>query len=204
MIQVMYRIVLATILATFFTACMPVLSHIGYQNGYIVFQRADRFVRIKGIPIAQKRENFTSLFLTQTLLKLKEGNLVVYEKANTDLQYEFEPTLTRIVNVIFETRRKILLYHKDHFYAYQLILPNGSLLNLIAQQSESQELQLLYGMTTTQLNQILHAIDNEAPEAKYKNVITLHNPSHAILTHWDIKKVHIYPLVVPLPRFLGF
>lgn len=203
MIQIVYRTVLIITLESFLTACMPVLSHIGYQNGYIVLQRADTFVRIEGIPVAQKRENFTSLFLTQTLLKLHEGNLVVFEKANTDLQYEFEPTLMRIINVVFETRRKILVYRKDHIHAYQLILPSGRLLNLIAQQSESQELQLLYGMTTPQLNRILRSIDDESPSAKYQNVITFHQPSHAIFTHWDIQKVHFYPLVVPLPRFLG-
>jgi hypothetical protein len=180
-------------------------SGIGWHNGSLYFQLDKKVTQLKGMPVAQKRTNFKSLFLNQTVLQTKRGSLLVYEDAETDLEYEFEPTMMRIINVIFETRKKILLYARGNLQAYQVILPNGQLLNLIAQQSTTQELKLLYGMSTPELNRILKELDPAAPTARYSKVVTFSDPKDAIMTKWDDMKVHFYPLVVPLPRLMmGF
>jgi len=193
-------------LLTFFllTGCGGTLSQIGYRDSHLSIRMDEAVTQLHAVPLAQRTDNYKSLFIYQHILKLDEGNLVVYEDAKTDLQYEFEPTMMRIVDVVFETRKKVLVYSRDHLRAYQMILSGDKILNLIVQQSESQELQLLYGMTTPQLNRILKSLDPAAPKAYYTSVITIHHPKEAIQTHWDVKKVHFYPLVVPLPRFVGF
>jgi hypothetical protein len=174
----------------------------GYHQGDIYLQIEDTTTQLSAVPVATKRTNFKSLFLTQSVLRTKEGNLVVYEDARTDLDYEFEPTLMRIINVIFDSRKKVALYIHGHLHAYQVILPDGKVLNLLAQQDNTQHLKLFYGMSTPQLNRILKKLDPSAPAAHYSRVVTLNDPQHAIMTKWDDMKVHFYPLVVPLPRLM--
>jgi hypothetical protein len=177
-------------------------SGMGYHQGNLYFRMEETIAQISSTPVASKRTNFKSLFLTQTVLKTEAGNLIVYEDARTDLSYEFEPTLMRTINVIFETRKKVPLYIRGHLHAYQVILPGGKILNLIAQQDNTQHLKLLYGMSTPQLNRMLKQLDPSAPNAPYSRVVSLKDPEHAVLTKWDDMKVHFYPLVVPLPRLM--
>ncbi|QOR62826.1 hypothetical protein IMZ28_04995 [Sulfurovum indicum] len=195
------RSIIAISMLFFLTAC-GTYSDMGYQNGRFYLQAEKIPVELDAAFVTQKRTNFSSLFLQQNILRLQEGNLVVYENAKTDLSYEFEPTLTRIIEVIFQTRKKIPLLIKSHIHAYHVVLPNGQVLNLIAQQDNSQQLKLLYGMSTLQFNRILKQLDHTAPSAHYQDVLTLYQADHALLTQWDDMKVHFYPLVVPLPRLM--
>jgi len=184
------------------TACGRTPSDMTYRQGSLYLQAGENSLRLEGIPVTEKRTNFKSLFLHQTVLQTKEGNLLVYENAHTDLSYEFDPTLMRIINVVFETRRKVPVLTKGDLHAYQVILSNGTILNLIAQQNNTQSLTLLYGMSTSQFSHILKQLDPDAPAPYYQKVVTLSNPTHAIRTKWDDMKIHFYPLVVPLPRLM--
>jgi len=126
----------------------------------------------------------------------------VYEDARTDLSYEFEPPITRSIKIIFEAKSIIMVYGKSHLYAYQLILKNGKILNVVAQQGDTQQLKFVYGLSTSQLNQMLKQLDPDAASAYYKQVIRLQDEGHAILSKWDVQKVHFVPLVVPLARMM--
>lgn len=178
-------------------------SNLTYKNHQIVLQVDKSSLHVEGTFLKQHKDNFSSLYLTQKVLQLKEGNLVVYEEARTDMLYEFEPSIIRSIQIIFEAKGMVKVYGKSHLYAYQLIMKDGSILNMIAEQSDSQDLSFVYGMSTTQLNKILKGLDPDANPAYYKKVILLKDTSHAILSKWDVKKVHFVPLVVPLPRFSG-
>jgi hypothetical protein len=201
--RVLYRVVAAAWAALLLSAC-GTLSHIGYRDGALVISMDQAVSELHAVETAKRIDSYKSLFVYQHILRLKEGNFVVYEDAKTDIQYEFEPTMMRTIDVVFETRKKVLVYAHAHLHAYQLFLPNGKILNLIAQQSESQELQLLYGMSSAQMDRLLHSLDPHAPATPYRDVLVIRDPHHALQTHWDVQKVHFYPLVVPLPRLLGF
>jgi hypothetical protein len=198
-----FYFITAVTAALLLSAC-GALSHIGYRDGTLVISMDQAISELHAVETAKRIDSYKSLFIYQHILRLKEGNFVVYENAKTDIQYEFEPTMMRTIDVVFETRKKVLVYAYAHLRAYQLFLPNGKILNLIAQQSESQELQLLYGMSSAQMDRLLHSLDPHAPATPYRDVLVIHDPHHALQTHWDVQKVHFYPLVVPLPRLLGF
>ncbi len=175
-------------------------SNLSYNNRYVTLQTDKKFVQLDGRLIRVHSEGFGSLYLTQKVLRLAEGNIVVYEDAQTDSLYEFEPGITRSIKVIFDSRRTAIIYAKNHLFAYQLLLQNGRVLNVIAQQDYSQRLRILYGMSSAQLDKILKALDPNARHAYYRNVITLHKADSAILSKWNVQKVHFYPLVSPLPK----
>jgi hypothetical protein len=183
--------------------CSGAASYLGYDNRNIHIQVAENIFKIKGTQVEQKRDSFASLYLIQNIIRSDDGEIIVFEDARTDLDYEFEPMISRSIKIIFEANKIITVYGKGHLYAYQLLLSNGKLLNIIAYQSNTQDLRFIYGMSTEKLNTILRRLDPNAVPAYYKSVITLKDIHNSILSRWDVKKVHFVPLVVPLPRFMG-
>jgi hypothetical protein len=199
---VLKKLLLAVITLFIINGCGGI-SYLAYNSQQLIIQLDENQLVLKGTLLDQKRDSFSSLYLTQNIIRLNEGELVVYEDARTDLDYEFEPMITRSIKTVFEANRIIVVYTKNHLFAYQLLLTNGKLLNVIAQQGDTQHLKFVYGMSTTQLNKMLKQLDPNANKAYYKQVMKLQNAKDAILSKWDVQKVHFVPLVVPLPRFMG-
>ena len=194
---------LLTITVTLMISGCGIPSNLTYNNKQLTIQVEKEYLQLDGALINERRDNFSSLFLSQKVLRLNEGNLVVYENAKTDLEYEFEPPIMHSMKIIFEAKSVIMVYGKGHLYAYQLILKDGRLLNVIAQQGDTQQLKFIYGLSTAQLNKIIKQLDPNAVGAYYKQVIQLHNERDAILSKWDVQKVHFVPLVVPLAKMMG-
>ena len=197
----MFKILLSAILVFGMSGCG--MSHLSYDSNQLIVQVEKEYLQMDGTLLSEHRDNFSSLFLSQKVLRLNEGNLVVYEYARTDLAYEFDLPITRSIQIIFEAKSVIMVYAKSHLYAYQLILKDGKILNVIAQQGDTQQLKFVYGLTTAQLNKMLKQLDTDAVGAHYKQVIRLQDEHHAILSKWNVQKVHFVPLVVPLARMSG-
>ncbi len=194
------RLLLVTTVILMLSGCG--MSKLNYNNKKLTLQVDKSSLHTEGTFLKQYKDSFGSLYLTQKVLRLNEGNLVVYEEARTDFDYEFEPQITRSIKIIFEAKKIIMVYGRSHLYAYQLILKDNSILNVVAQQSDTQELKFVYGMSTLQLNQMLEQLDPNTNKAYYTQVIRLQNMHHAILSKWDTQKVHFVPLVVPLARMM--
>jgi hypothetical protein len=193
---------LATAATFMFSGCGG-SSNLDYNNRQLTIQVAEEYLQLDGTLINEYRDNFSSLYLSQKVLRLREGNIVVYEDARTDLDYEFEPSIMYSIKIIFEAKSVIMVYGQDHLYAYQLILKDGRILNVIAQQGDTQQLEFIYGFSTAQLNKIIKQLNPNAGAAYYKQVIQLQNERDAILSKWDVQKVHFVPLVVPLAKMMG-
>jgi len=172
------------------------ITHISLDKHNCVIQKGKSFSYCKGEPIAQKRKNFSTLFIQQKILKTPEGNFIGYENARTDLQYEFEPTIHRIIHVVFDTVQMVPVYGSSHLYAYQIKLPGGRWINLLAQQTTTQELQLIYGMSNRQLEKIIGQLEETVPHLPV-HAATSKNIMHTLQSRWTMQKVHFYPLVVP-------
>ena len=179
------------------------MSNLNYNNKQLTLQVEQGGFQTNGTLLNAQISNFNTLLINQKIIRLDEGNLVVYEDARTDLNYQFDPTTTRSIEVIFEASEVIRVYGKSLLFAYQLILKDGRILNVIAQQDDDQYLRILYGMSTVQLNKMLKQVDPDAREAYYKQVIIIQDEQNAIFSKWDVKKIHFYPLVVPLRRLMG-
>ena len=184
------------------TACGPT-SNLNYRNGELSIQLSDQNLQLHGKMLKQNRENFSILFLTQSLLRLDDGSMVMYEDARTDLQYQFDPITTTSISVIFDAKSMVRVYSNAFLYAYQIVLPDNRILNLIASQSYDQELQMVYGMSTKKLDSMLKKLDPNAQPAHYKNVIDLSHEPNPLISRWTTTKINFYPLVIPLRRFGG-
>ena len=142
-------------------------SGIQYQPNSLTLQVEENQVLLDATLLQKKREYFRTLVIDQKVLKLKAGNLLVYEDANTDISYEFSPATTHIIRSVFDARAVLKVYAKSNMYAFQVTLSNGQRLNVLAQQDESQRLRFVYGMSTKQFNTMLKQLDNTAPLAPY-------------------------------------
>ena len=173
-------------------------SDIQYQPDKLTLQVEENQVLLDATLLQKNRQYFKTLVIDQKILTLKEANLVVYEDANTDISYEFSPATTHIIRSVFDARAVLKVYAKSNMYAFQVTLGNGQILNVLAQQDESQRLRFVYGMSTKQFNTMLKQLDNTARLAPYNHVMTLHDAKHAILTRWTTMKVDFLPLVKPV------
>ena len=201
MIKKITKTLLAAVAMLIISGCG--VSNLSYNNKQLTLQVEKGHIQLDGALLNEQLYNFNSLYINQKILRLDEGNLVVYEDARTDLLYEFDPPTTRSIKIIFEARKVIRVYSKSLLFAYQLILQDGRILNVIAQQDDSQYLRLVYGMSTVQLNKMLKQVDPDAEEAYYKQVVIIRDKQHAIFSKWDIQKIHFVPLVIPLRLFMG-
>lgn len=130
-------------------------SNLSYDNTQLNVQVDQTLLQIPSTTIKEKRENFAILFLTQKLLRLEDGSMVVYEEAYTDKLYVFEPTTTRSIGIIFDAKQVIRVYSKSLLFAYQVVLKDNRILNIIVSQGYKQEMKILYGMRTEKLNEML-------------------------------------------------
>ena len=198
MIREITKLLVSLVLILLISACAT--SNISYNNEQISLQINDSHLQIHGIQLKQHRENFSTLFLTQKLLRLDDGNMVMYEEAQTDMQYQFDLPTTRSIGIIFDAKRVVKVYYNALIYAFQVVLKDNRVLNVLATQGYDQELKMVYGMSTEKLNNMLKNLDPDALPVDYKNVINLRNEPTPFMSQWTTWKVHFVPLVVPLRR----
>ena len=190
--------ILFTTVILFISGCAT--SNISYKNEQLSLQVNKSHLQVHGIKVDQNTKNFSTLFLSQNLLRLDDGSMIVYEDARTDMQYQFDPTAPRSIGIIFDAKRVVKVYYNALIYAFQVVLKDNRVLNVLATQNLDQRLQIIYGMSTEKLNSMLKNLDPDAQPVSYKNVINLSNESTPFMSQWTTWKVHFVPLVVPLRR----
>jgi hypothetical protein len=195
------KLLFTLVVMLFLSSCG--ISKINYAKNRLTLQLGEKSLLLDTVLLHKSINNFSSLFIYKKILHLNEGNIIVYENAKTDLNYEFFPTTTTIIKVIFEALSADMIYANSNLYVFRVTLGNGSILNVIAQQDETQQLQLIYGLSNKQLNMTIKQLDPNANIYLYNKAITLNSMNSTSLTKWDIEKIHFFPLVVPLSIRLG-
>ena len=176
-------------------------SDLSYKNDNIHLRINDASLQVHGVTLQEKHDNFSTLFLTQRLLRLDDGSMAVFEDARTDMQFQFDQTTPRSIKIIFDAKSVLRVHYNTFIYAFQVILKDKRVLNVLVAQGYNQELQMLYGMSTEKMNDMLKELGQDAKPAFYKNVIDLSSEPSPYVSRWTVQKVHLAPLVVPVPRF---
>ena len=194
----LFKLLLSSLIIILSSGCAT--SNLSYNNENINLRINNASLQLPGVTLKEKNDNFSTLFLTQKLLRLDDGSLVVYEEANTDMQYRFDPTTPRSIDIIFDAKQVIKIHYNTFIYAFQVVLKDNRVLNVLVAQGYDQELQMVYGMSTEKLNKMLKDLDQNTKPAYYKNVINLKNEPIPFISRWSTRKVHLAPLVVPVRR----
>jgi len=181
------------------------ISDLSYQKGVLSLQVNKKHLQISGRPLYRHTDNFGNLYLTREMLKLDNGNLVAYERARTDQLYEFNLPPLQTIRIVFDARDIRVVYLKSSFYLLQLILQNGSVLNMALEQFDDQRLTLVYGMPTSQMKKLFKELNPQvAVPPMMENAVTIPPGSHLFLSHWSVPMVQLTPLITPLRYNSGF
>ena len=175
-----------------------------FDQSHLNLQVEQKRIQVPSKQVKINKENFSSMFLEQKLLRLDNGSLVMYEEAETDMQYMFEPPTITTIQVVFDAVRVIPVYEKNFIFAYQLLLKDNRVLNIIVSQGYDQELQMVYGMSNRQFIKALNRLNAKIQGLPYPNAMELKNERNPLLSNWTTWKVSFYPLVVPVPRMVRF
>jgi len=196
------KLLIAIFILAFLTGCST--TDLSYKNNKLVLQIDGKHLQVDSRYINNRMNNFGTLFIDQQLLQLSEGNMVVYEKARTDDMYEFYFPTIDTIKIVFDARYVRVVYFSSSFYITQVILADGRPLNVIVEQLEDQSLNMVYGMTNKQINNLLNQLDSQERMPVDQHVITLDRQQNAILSRWTTYKVNIMQLVGPKRDLMGF
>ncbi len=184
-----------------FVGCQ--MSQLTYENNELGLQVDDNHISAKGTTLYHHTDNYANLFLSQRVLRLNNGSIVTYEEARTDSLYEFNLVPRLTIKAVFEAREVRQVYFKSSFYLIQLILKDGSVLNIAAEQFDDQRLAYVYGISTGELRKLLKKLGANEPYPLIENVRTLRNDQSALLSKWNTKKINFIPLVEPVRYIFG-
>ncbi len=184
-----------------FVGCQ--MSQLSYENNELGLQVDDNHISAKGTTLYHHTDNYANLFLSQRVLRLNNGSIVTYEEARTDSLYEFNLVPRLTIKAVFEAREVRQVYFKSSFYLIQLILKDGSVLNIAAEQFDDQRLAYVYGISTGELRKLLKKLGANEPYPLIENVRTLRNDQSALLSKWNTKKINFIPLVEPVRYIFG-
>jgi len=193
---------LSMLLALFvFSACTP-YSELSYNKSTLNLRVENKTLQVQGTELKSNNENYTILYLEQKLLRLDDGSMVMYEHGDTDIEYEFAQITSRTVDIVFDTRKMVKVYDHALVYAYQLILADSRVLNVVVSQSFDQEFTMVYGMSSNKLDKMLKKLNPLSKPVPYRHAITLEHEPNPLLSRWTTWKINFVPLIQPLPRFI--
>ena len=178
-------------------------TDLAYKNNKLALQVDGKYLQMNATQLERHQDNFSSLYLAYEILQLDAGNMVVYEKARTDNRYQFNFTAMQTIQIVFDAIEVRKVYFSSSFYILQLTLQDGRTLNTIVEQLEDQSMNIAYGMSNKQVNELLRQLNAKAFRPLKQNVISIKNPQAAIFSRWTTQKVDFIPLIIPV-RLLGF
>ena len=202
MVSKLYVVTVLLLLALM-TACST--TDLSYrEDGYVTLQLNQNRLQVPAKKLSSKIDNFSTLIVTHQLLQLDDGSMAVFDKARTDDRYEFYYPTAETIRIVFDARAVRQVYYDHSFYAFQLILSDGSWLNVIVEQLEDQSLNMLYGMDNQALSRLLQRLHDRAGGGLHEPVRTIQGKQGAILSNWTIYKVNVMQLVGPRRDLMGF
>ncbi len=178
-----------------FTGCS--MANLSYNNERLALQVDKKQLIVNGTPINSHKDNYNNLYLLQETLRLDGGNVVVYEEATTDIDYEFNLAVIHSIKAILDADDIEEIYSQSFFYLFQVLLKDGRTLNVAAEQHDDQRLSLVYGFSTAQLERVIKHLEAKPKQTPVEDVITTKNEAEALHSKWTTTMVHFTPLIIP-------
>jgi hypothetical protein len=186
------------------SACSLSTTDLSYRNSMLVLQLDQDRLILPARQVSKQVDNFSTLVVMHYLLALEGGGMAVFDKARTDERYEFQYPTAETIRIVFDAKAVRRIYFENSFYVFQVILADGSVLNVMAEQLEDQSLNMLYGMDNAVLGRLLDKLHRGLSDSLYTPVRTVSGKEGAIYSRWTIQKVNVMQLVGPKRDIMGF
>ena len=149
--------------------------------------------------------NYKDLHVEQYKLEDKEGRVLFYEDAKTELNFEFNfGGLYTVMYVFNDAQEYEEVYRKKNLRLVQLKLKDKKSVNVLIQASDTQEISYVYGFSNDEFLKLATKLaenpDEEVKQLEHEG-ITL-NKSQKAITNWNDKLVFFTPLIRPM-RMMG-
>lgn len=149
-----------------------------------------------GITLDSKSDQYPELQLRQSIIKLDDDTLLVYEEVVVDLLYQFQYGTPQSIEMIFDAEKSKLIYQRNNLYFLQLLLKNGKYLNVVCQQSSLQSLTQLYGFSNKLMEKIINTVSEKEQVLKFqKDVISFEHFKRSYFSTWSAKLIAIDGLI---------
>lgn len=201
----MKNIILSTIFVLFFSACSTTYMNFS-KDSALNINYDEKTYLLSQVSAEAKYLNFKDLYVKQYKTKTLDGGVLFYEYLKTDLSFEFNFGGLSTVMYLFDDSRKYeKVYKKNNLTLVQIMLKDGSYVNVIIQDSSTQVYSFVYGFSNEEFVEIAKAIKDEKDEItspKFK-AITFDNSSKPC-TNWNTLLVYFTPLITPLRDLRSF
>ena len=130
--------------------------------------------------IKRNTQKLSNIKVTQYTLT-SNGEDIIYEMAEVDDLYEFNGNPKAIISKLFDAKQSRSLFEKKGLESLQLTLSDGKILNLFVVQTDSQKIELLYGLSDKLFAKSMKQLSGEA--LGVSGAVVLSEP----LTKWSEK-----------------
>jgi len=199
----MKNIIIPFLIALFFLGCTP-SSLTLTSKGDLNLEFDSKIYLLSDKVQKQELLNFKDLFINQYKID-DENGVLFYEKAYTDLMYEFKYMELSTVMFVFDDSQKYeKLFVNNNLTLAQIQLKNKKYVNVIIQASTTQEYSFIYGFSNEafmKIAQNLKSEDSKLEKLKFLGVTFDKNSKP--LTNWNDLLVFFEPLIIPNREFTG-
>ncbi len=155
--------------------------------------------------VENKYLNYKDLYVEQYKLQDRNGRVLFYEEAQTELNFEFNfGGLYTVMYVFDDVQEYEEVYRKKNLRLVQLKLKANRYVNILIQASDTQEISYVYGFSNDEFLKLATKLaenpDKEVKQLKYEG--TTLKKSQKVITNWNDKLVYFTPLIRPL-RMMG-
>lgn len=172
------------------------------EEGVLLLKIDKKDLRLETSLVSEKELTFRTVSVTQVLLKDEDGSLLVFERALTDLEYQFDHrSQAQLIKAIFDARKMIPVYTMNNLTFYQMITKDEAVIDIIVHHSNDQALRFVYGFSDARFKEILTMIDPSDSSFEKKlngDVSRLETPESAIKSRWSTPLNTIGSLIIPL------
>jgi len=159
----MKNIIFTIIITLFFSGC--VISSLSLtSNGNLNLKYNDKTFLVSQDVVHDGFLNFKDLIIRQYKVINSDGSILFYEDAETTLLYEFNFLELSTIMYIFDNSKKYeKVYIRNNLSLVQIMLKNGTYINVLIQANSSQLYSYIYGFSNKEFLKIANMIklDNE-------------------------------------------
>ncbi|OQX57570.1 MAG: hypothetical protein B5M52_07115 [Helicobacteraceae bacterium 4484_230] len=158
-------------------------------------------ILIKAGPVKEESLKFPTLNVQQSILRQKDGNLLVFEEAETDDMYQYNFSASKTVQMVFDADGASVLFQANNLYFFTVSMKDRKSINVIFRQSDDQKLTMIYGFNDAEFMNIIKTLGgpearSHGGESAYSGFVA-DDQNSVVKTKWGITLNDVDSLIVP-------
>ncbi|MEA3372165.1 MAG: hypothetical protein U9Q62_00610 [Campylobacterota bacterium] len=162
-------------------------------------------IDIDGEVVKSNDINLQPAMIYQSVFKVEEGDCIVYETTDLDIDYRYNHGTSRTIDIIFDAKRVKTHFTFNNLSFLQVELKNSQTVNVLVHQSNDEYLTFAYGFSTSEFQKMIDTINADGGskvKPLKRDVITFSDPDKAIISQWRAEMLVIDVIFAPLRRMM--